>query len=49
MFAMDWINSLVSLLVGLAIFKYLDYNEPEKDWGPAGMVTALASKLPQPL
>lgn len=35
MFAMDWITSLISLLIGIMIFKYLDYKDVEKDWGPA--------------
>ncbi len=36
MFAFDWVNSLASVALGMALFKYLEYTDPPKHWGPAG-------------
>jgi hypothetical protein len=36
MFAFDWVTSLVSVGLGVALFKYLEYTDPPKHWGPAG-------------
>ena len=35
MFAFDWANSLVSVLLCAALYKYLDWKDPPKNWGPA--------------
>jgi len=36
MFAFDWVTSLASVALGVALFKYLEYTDPPKHWGPAG-------------
>ena len=36
MFAFDWINALVSVVICIALYKYLEYTDPPKHWGPAG-------------
>ena len=35
MFAFDWANSLVSVVVGVGIFQYLEWRGVERDWGAA--------------
>lgn len=36
MFAFDWLNSLISVVIGVGVFQYLEWKKPLVDWGPAG-------------
>lgn len=37
MFAFDWLASLISVVVGVALYQYVGWSKPDvPDWGPAG-------------
>lgn len=36
MFAMDWINSLVSIIIGVLLYLYVESLDAEMNWGTAG-------------
>lgn len=36
MFAMDWVNSLVSIIIGVLLYLYVESLDAEMNWGTAG-------------
>lgn len=45
MFAFDWLTSLISVVIAVLIFKYLEYTDPPKNWGPAADAARYLSAL----
>ena len=35
LFALDWITALVSIVLGALLYKYIEWTDPPKNWGPA--------------